>query len=34
MNQAWLLAQRSLRESLRAPEALLPTLFTRCSSSS
>ncbi len=27
MNQAWLLAQRSLRESLRAPEALLPTLF-------
>jgi len=27
VNQAWLLAQRSLRESLRAPEALLPTLF-------
>ena len=27
MNKAWLLAQRSLRESLRAPEALLPTLF-------
>ena len=27
MNKAWLLTQRSLRESLRAPEALLPTLF-------
>ena len=27
MSQAWLLAQRSLRESLRTPEALLPTLF-------
>ena len=27
MSQAGLLAQRSLRESLRTPEALLPTLF-------
>lgn len=27
MSQAWLLGQRSLRESIRTPEALLPTLF-------
>ncbi len=27
MTDAWVLAQRSLRESVRAPEALLPTLF-------
>src|ERR1700754_2252892 len=27
MSQAWVLGQRALREALRTPEALLPTLF-------
>jgi ABC-2 type transport system permease protein len=27
MNQAWLLGQRALRETLRTPDSLIPTLF-------
>src|SRR6187551_533083 len=27
MNQAWLLGQRAMRETLRTPDSLIPTLF-------